>query len=65
MTRIVTTRIFSALWTLFCSRIIRNGRTNVIRQLLSYEKSSVYINESDENGMTPLHAASTEGTVPS
>ena len=37
----------------------------MIRQLLSYEKSSVYINESDENGMTPLHAASTEGTVPS
>ncbi|XP_058459841.1 transient receptor potential cation channel subfamily A member 1 isoform X2 [Malaya genurostris] len=39
----------------------RYGRYNTVRQLLDSEKGSFIINESDGEGLTPLHIASKEG----
>lgn len=38
--------------------IIRYGRYNTVKQLLDSEKGNFIINESDGEGMTPLHIAS-------
>jgi transient receptor potential cation channel subfamily A protein 1 len=40
----------------------RYGRYNTVRQLLDSEKGSFIINESDGEGLTPLHIASQQGT---
>ncbi|XP_055535400.1 transient receptor potential cation channel subfamily A member 1 isoform X2 [Wyeomyia smithii] len=39
----------------------RYGRYNTVRQLLDSEKGTFIINESDGEGLTPLHIASKEG----
>ncbi|XP_055841989.1 transient receptor potential cation channel subfamily A member 1 isoform X1 [Episyrphus balteatus] len=39
----------------------RYGRYNTVRQLLDSEKGSFIINESDGEGLTPLHIASQQG----
>lgn len=39
----------------------RYGRFNTVRQLLDSEKGTFIINESDGEGLTPLHIASKEG----
>ncbi|XP_060520037.1 transient receptor potential cation channel subfamily A member 1 isoform X2 [Cylas formicarius] len=39
----------------------RYGRYNTVRQLLDSEKGTFVINESDGEGMTPLHIASQQG----
>lgn len=39
----------------------RYGRYNTVRQLLDSEKGTFIINESDGEGMTPLHIASQQG----
>ena len=40
---------------------VRYGRYNTVRQLLDSEKGSFIINESDGEGLTPLHIASQQG----
>lgn len=39
----------------------RYGRYNTVRQLLNSEKGTFIINESDGEGLTPLHIASQQG----
>jgi len=39
----------------------RYGRYNTVRQLLDSEKGTFIINESDGEGLTPLHIASQQG----
>lgn len=39
----------------------RYGRYNTVRQLLDSEKGTFIINESDGEGLTPLHIASQHG----
>lgn len=39
----------------------RYGRYNTVKKLLSSERGSFIINESDGEGLTPLHIASKEG----
>lgn len=41
--------------------IFRYGRYNTVRQLLNSEKGTFIINESDGEGLTPLHIASQQG----
>lgn len=41
--------------------LIRYGRYNTVRQLLDSEKGTFIINESDGEGLTPLHIASQQG----
>lgn len=39
----------------------RYGRFNTVKQLLDSEKGSFIINETDGEGLTPLHIASQQG----
>jgi hypothetical protein len=41
--------------------LFRYGRYNTVRQLLDSEKGTFIINESDGEGLTPLHIASQQG----
>lgn len=41
----------------------RYGRFNTIKQLLKSEKSAFIINESDGDGLTPLHIACQQGNI--
>lgn len=41
--------------------LFRYGRFNTVKQLLDSEKGSFIINETDGEGLTPLHIASQQG----
>ena len=43
--------------------IFRYGRYNTVKQLLDSEKGSFIINETDGEGLTPLHIASQQGKL--
>lgn len=41
----------------------RYGRYNIVKKLLNSEKGAFIINESDGEGLTPLHIASQQGKI--
>lgn len=46
----------------FCVLWVRYGRYHTVKQLLDSEKGSFIINETDGEGLTPLHISSQQGS---
>lgn len=53
--------IYVAIKCLMKFSFCRYGRYNTVKQLLDSEKGSFIINETDGEGLTPLHIASQQG----